>query len=251
MSVRVEQLSQWCYRGTWGVLTRWFRVPNQPPTLPVSPGETVKTFQPDVGFLRYLLLQFWIGLLLIDALILVGWIGITIASPLLGMLLAVPALILAVVPDIIAYLAVHLRFDTTWYVVGDRSLRIRRGIWVIHETTLTFENVQNVTVRQGPLQRYFGIASLLVETAGGGQPQPGSNGLQTTAAHRGLIEGVADAEGIRDLIMKHLRRSRTAGLGDEADRSCQSQVWTQAHLSVLREVRDAVRAVPPRATASD
>jgi uncharacterized membrane protein YdbT with pleckstrin-like domain len=43
-----------------------------------------------------------------------------------------------------AYIAIHLRYDTTWYVHGDRSLRIRRGIWVIHETTLTFENIQNV-----------------------------------------------------------------------------------------------------------
>jgi uncharacterized membrane protein YdbT with pleckstrin-like domain len=138
-----------------------------------------------------------------------------------------------------------LRFDTTWYVMGDRSLRIRRGIWVIHETTLTFENVQNVTVRQGPLQRYFGIANLLVETAGGGQPQPGSHGMQATAAHRGLIEGIADAERIRDLIMNRLRKSRTAGLGDEADLRHPTQVWTEAHLTALREVRDAVRALPP------
>ncbi len=251
MSGRVEQLSKWCYRGTWGVLTRWFRIPDKPPTLPASSGETIKTFQPDIGFLRYLLLQFWIGLLLIDALILVGWIVITAASPLVGMILVVPALILAIVPDIIAYLAVHLRFDTTWYVMGDRSLRIRRGIWVIHETTLTFENVQNVTVRQGPLQRFYGIANLLVETAGGGQPQPGSHGLQTTVAHRGLIEGVADAERIRDLIMTQLRKSRTAGLGDDADLRYQGQGWTQAHISALREVRDAVRALPPRATALD
>ena len=82
--------------------------------------------------------------------------------------------------------------------MSDRSLRIRRGIWVIHETTLTFENVQNVSVRQGPLQRYFGIANLLLETAGGGQSQAGPQGMQTTAAHHGLIEGVADAQPIGD-----------------------------------------------------
>ena len=64
--------------------------------------------------------------------------------------------------------AMHLRYDTTWYVLTNRSLRIRRGIWMIHETTITYENVQNVSVNQGPLQRIFGIADVLVQTAGGG-----------------------------------------------------------------------------------
>jgi len=248
MSERVEQASKWFYRGLWGVLARWFRVPDHPPTLPALSGDSITAFQPEVGFLRYLLLPFWIGLLLIDGLIFVGWLAITIAWPMVGVILVLPALILAVVPDIIAYLAVHLRFDTTWYVMSDRSLRIRRGIWVIHETTLTFENVQNVTVRQGPLQRYFGIANLLVDTAGGGQPQHGSQGIQTAAAHRGLIEGVADAQRIRDLIMNRLRKSRTAGLGDEVDVRDRGRVWTETHLSALGEIRDAVRALPPSAT---
>lgn len=245
MSKRVEQVSKWFYRGLWGVLTRWFRVPAHPPTLPAMSGETIDAFQPDNGFLRYLLFQFWIGLLAIDVLILVGWLVITIALPILGIVLFLPALFVAVVPDIIAYLAVHLRFDTTWYVMSERSLRIRRGIWVIHETTLTFENVQNVAVRQGPLQRFFGIANLLVETAGGGQSQQGSQGIQSTAAHRGLIEGVADAHRIRDLIMNRLRNSRTTGLGDELVAGHKGTAWTENHLSALREIRDAVHAIPP------
>ena len=248
MSERIEQVSKWFYRGLWGVLTRWFRVPDRPPTLPAISGESITAFQPDVGFVRYLLVPFWIGLMLFDGMVFVGWLAIMIASPLWGMILVVPALIIAIVPDIIAYLAIHLRFDTTWYVMSDRSLRIRRGIWVIHETTLTFENVQNVTVRQGPLQRYFGIANLLVETAGGGQPQPGSQGMQTTASHRGLIEGVANAQRIRDLIMMRLRLSRTTGLGDELDVQGREPVWTETHLLALREIRDAVRAIPPAAT---
>ena len=245
MSQRVEQVSKWFYQGLWGVLARWFRVPVRPPTLPVAPGDTIATFQPDEGFLRYLLFRFWIGLIIIDALIFIAWLVITIALPIAGILLALPALFLAVVPDVVAYLAVHLRFDTTWYVMSDRSLRIRRGIWVIHETTLTFENVQNVSVRQGPLQRYFGIANLLVETAGGGQSQHDAQGMQSTAAHRGLIEGVADAHRIRDLIMNRLRNSRTAGLGDDRDEDPSGTAWTADHLAALREIRDAVRALPP------
>jgi membrane protein YdbS with pleckstrin-like domain len=78
------------------------------------------------------------------------------------------ALVVIVLPDIIAYVAIHLRYDTTWYVLSSRSLRIRRGVWVIHETTLTFENIQNVSVDSGPLEQWFGIANVMVDTAGGG-----------------------------------------------------------------------------------
>ncbi len=241
MKDRVEQVSKWFYRGTWGVLTRWFKVPDRPPTLPTRAGEKAESFQPAEGFLRYMKLTFWIGLMLFDVAILVGWLVILAASPLAGLLLAVPALLIAIVPDIIAYLAIHLRYDTTWYVVTARSLRIRRGIWVIHETTITFENVQNVTVSQGPVQRWFGIADVLVETAGGGggEAQQANQGGQ--AAHRGLIEGIADAPRIRDLLLERLRRSQTAGLGDEQFGEGPRGTWTPSHLAALREVRDAAR----------
>jgi len=242
MNGRVEQLTNWCYGGLWGILTGWFRVPQQPPSLPSLHGEQHDTFRPADGFLRYLKLQFWILLVIIDLLVLVVWIGITVAVPMVGIVLAIPALVIAIVPDIVAYLAIHLRFDTTWYVLSDRSLRIRRGIWVIHETTITFENVQNISVRQGPLQRYFGIADVLVETAGGGgsAAQPGHSAAAATGPHTGLIEGVADASRIRDLLMNRLRQSRTAGLGDEASVTDLPRTWSPERLSVLREIRDSV-----------
>ncbi len=239
MNKPVEHVTKWIYSGVWGVLTHWFRVPKEPPTLPARPGEPVESFRPAVGFLRYLKLQFWVILAAIDTLIFVVWLAITIGVPWLGILLAPIAFAVAVLPDIVAYVAIHLRYDTTWYVISRRSLRIRRGIWVIHETTITFENVQNVSVRQGPLQRWFGVANVLVETAGGGGSQSDAHGGQSAAAHQGLIEGVADAPRIRDLLLARLRQSRTAGLGDEAADDEPTAVWTADHLDALRGIRDA------------
>lgn len=240
MSQQVEQVSKWIYAGLWGVLTRWFRVPDHPPALPSSPGSPVDSFKPAIGFLNYLRFQFWVGLLVIDGAILVAWIAVTIAEPAWGLILLAPALFLAIVPDIVVYLAIHLRYDTTWYVLSDRSLRIRRGIWIIHETTITFENIQNVKVHQGPLQRWFGIANVSIETAGGGG-QPQGQGSSWQASHCGLIEGVADAHRIRELIMSRLGRSRSAGLGDEelGGRHCG---WTAEQVATLREIRDLIAA---------
>jgi membrane protein YdbS with pleckstrin-like domain len=222
MSQQVEQVSKWIYAGLWGVMTRWFRVPDHPPTLPFVPGDSIESFKPAIGFLNYLRLQFWVGLFAIDGAILVVWVVIAIAAPVWGLLLLAPALFLAVVPDIFVYLAIHLRYDTTWYVLSNRSLRIRRGIWIIHETTITFENIQNVTVRQGPLQRWFGIANVSIDTAGGGGQQAHGEGNPWHTSHCGVSEGVA-------------------GLGDE-DLNGRSRAWSPEQVATLREIRDLIAA---------
>jgi membrane protein YdbS with pleckstrin-like domain len=246
---QVEEAGRWVYQGVWAVLVRWFRVPADPPTLPPAGGQPPHTFRPAAGFLSYLKLQFWIVLAVMDLAILVGWLVIAVASPVAGGVLFLPALAIAVLPHLVFYLALHLRYDTTWYVMSQRSLRVRRGIWIIHETTITFENVQNIKITQGPIQRFFGIADVLVETAGGGggqAAQQGKGGGGIGQGHRGLIEGVADAQRIRDLILSRLRETHTTGLGDEHElrpgrTGATHATWSPAHLALLREVRDAAR----------
>ena len=239
---RVEAAAESIYAQVWNVLERWFKVPVEPPTLPAEPPQDVTSFRPAPGFLRYLKFLFWLLLVIIDAAIFIAWLAILIAVPWLGLVLAVPAAAVAIVPDILAYVAIHLRYDTTWYVIGRRSLRVRRGIWIIKETTITFENVQNLRITQGPLQRYFGIADLIVETAGGGS-RTGPHGEVSLNSHVGLIEGIDNADELRTLILGRLRQSKTAGLGDEDDgqEHPTGSGITAEHLVVLREIRDTAR----------
>jgi membrane protein YdbS with pleckstrin-like domain len=237
-----ERLAARTYRGLWAILVPVFRVPPEPPALPVPAGERVDSFRPAGGLLRYLKFWFWLLLWPMDLAILVAWIAITVSLPWLGAILALPALALAVVPDVIVYIALHLRYDTTWYVMSERTIRIRRGIWVIRETTITFENVQNVKVTQGPVQRHFRIANLVVETAGAGSAA-GKHGA--IAPNQGVIEGIADASALRDRILRTLRASRSAGLGDEEERRAEPDgAWTAAHVEALRAIRDELKAMP-------
>src|SRR5262245_53480039 len=136
MSRQIEEATAWVYRGIWGGLTSWFRVPSGPPSPPGERDEDCRSFRPAAGFLRYLKLKFWIALLVIDLAILAAWLALFISRPVLAMWLAPVAFAVAVFPDIVAYVAIHLRYNTTWYVFTRRSLRIRRGIWLIHETTI-------------------------------------------------------------------------------------------------------------------
>jgi uncharacterized membrane protein YdbT with pleckstrin-like domain len=236
------------YRGVWRILADWFRVPRKPPSLPAGPAEHAESFRPSPGFLKRLKLQFWIVMVVIDVALLVLWIASFFVKVWLGLLLLPVLLVVAFVPYIIGYVAIHLRFDTTWYVLSDRSMRIRRGIWTIRETTITYENIQNVKVTQGPIQRLFDISNLLVETAGGGgrSPHPHGGG---GAAHLGLIEGVTNAAAIRDMVMARVRRSRTAGLGDEHEHEHHGSPtagWSAAHVEALRAIRSEVQKMSER-----
>ncbi len=235
-----ESRVPWVYKGIWGAITRWFRLPAEPPTLPAGDQSLVRSFHPAEGWLRYQKFVFWILLTLIDGLILLGWLVLTIAAPAIGIVLAPIAFAIAVLPDLVAYLAIHLNYDNTWYVLSDRSARIRSGVWIVKEMTITFENVQNVTVTQGPIQRYFGIANVVVDTAGGAQAKSGEH--KSHATHEGRMEGIDNAEEIRELILGRMRSSQSAGLGDEAAARRQTDSgWKPEHVTALREIRDTLR----------
>jgi Bacterial PH domain len=111
------------------------------------------------------------------------------------------------------YSLVRLEFEQHWYVVTDRSLRIRTGLWNLQESTMSFANLQQVEVHQGPLQRLLGLADVRVQSAGGGGDHEPGHG-DGHSLHRGVFHSVENAEEIRDLILERLRLFRAAGLGD-------------------------------------
>lgn len=108
--------------------------------------------------------------------------------------------------------ATRLDYELRWYLLTDRSLRIRAGIWTVEELTMTYANIQELTVHQGPIQRLLGIADLRVRSAGGGAARQEGNTVRES--HVAYFHGVDNATAIRDLILAHLRRHRDTGLGD-------------------------------------
>ena len=112
----------------------------------------------------------------------------------------------------------RIDIDQRWYLVSDRSLRIREGIVTLKEKTMTFANIQNVRIEQGPVQRMLGIADVQVRTAGGGgkasneQEHAGGKDM-----HIGYFRGVANASEIRDAVLERLRKQADSGLGDPDD----------------------------------
>lgn len=240
----VERAAEWVYRGVWRGISAGFKVPEGPPVLPAG-GTPVRSFHPSPDFLRYMKLYFWIAAILMDLWILGVWLAIAIADPVVGAFTVLPALVLAIVPDIIFYIALHLRYDTTWYVMDDRSLRSRRGVWNLLEHTITFENVQNVHLSRGPVQYLFGIWTIVVETAGAAE---GEGANRYAVGNKMILEGIADPTEIREIIMERVRRSRGVGLGDHrGEEAPTARSWSPAHLDVMREILAGVQTLRTKA----
>ena len=169
---------------------------------------------------------------------------------------AVRAIVFSVAALIFLFILAHtlfslavlrLDFEKRWYVVTDRSLRVREGVVTVREMTVTFANIQNVAVMQGPIQRMLGLADLQVETAGGGsahtnQKQVGPN------LHMAWFRGIANAEEVRALIQERLRKLKDTGLGDHDDHAPPAAA-APAFLEALRAVHAEARSLREAAGA--
>lgn len=230
-------MSAWKRWARTGLAT-WLKVPPEPQAPAGTPG-TVRTFRAAENYFRIKQLT-W----LVKQLALVGfaiafavglhqaWSNGTIHLPdgrsfqdptsrwIAGGILALHLLPLAVelISMPFTYALAWLDYDLRWYITTDRSLRIREGIWKVREITLTFANIQQMTIRQGPVQRLFGIADLVVTTAGGGgSPGPQAGQAHAEPVHTGTLRGVSNADEIRDWIQEKSRALKDSGLGDPDD----------------------------------
>lgn len=240
------------------------RVPARPEP-PPGDGASIRVFRASPAYFR-LRLAAWvlaqigtaIGLVVglffiarIDALQ-QGWLGVALS---VGEGLTW-FLYLAQLP--LGFAALRLDYDYRWYMLSDRALRIREGVLTVREKTMTFANIQQIGIRQGPVQRALGLADIEVRTAGGGSSGEGEGAHDL---HRGLLKGVTDAERIRDTIRRRVDAARDVHPPDPlADRSADAptdpdtpagpdRAGTGAH-DAARHLLDEIRAlravaVPP------
>jgi uncharacterized membrane protein YdbT with pleckstrin-like domain len=114
----------------------------------------------------------------------------------------------------VTFLLVGLDYSLRWYIVTDRSLRIREGVQHVREMTMTFANIQHIAIHQGPLQRFLGISDLHVRSAGGGGAEQANRRQGGDSMHIGYFRGISNAEEVRNLMIERMQRLRDTGLGD-------------------------------------
>lgn len=207
------------------LVLRILRVPPEP-AVPQG-ARVIRVFRAAPNYYRYRLML-WVGAQigalggLIGGLVFISNLQRTVDQPTIVLLLyAAEALAWAgyIVQLPMSLAALRLDFDMRWYILMDRSLRIRQGVFSIQEKTMTFANIQQISIRRNPLQRMLGLADVQVRTAGGGASSGGGGpyggaGHVGEGMHEAFFRGVDNPEEIRTAIRERVRLHRDAGLGD-------------------------------------
>lgn len=238
---------EWC--------ERFLRIPGDPEPPPGDEASTQR-FRAAPNFYKYLLFVWGlksVGLLAVmTPSVVLPLIAILMSEHgneiILAAFTTIPALILAITVALrlFALALVRLDFEKRWYLVTDRSLRIREGIVNVREMTITFANIQNISISQGPIQRAIGIADLRVDTAGGASSARHREKGMSQSLHTAWFRGVDNANVIRELIQKRLRELKDSGLGDREEAvAAVGPVGTTASDQLLA----ALRAVAAEAAA--
>lgn len=215
------------YEFAKSLVLRILRVPPEPLD-PMGDVRSLKVFRASPNFFRYRL-YVWIIRNVFSAFLLALGAGIFFAvllqsrAPSGEIILAAVSLIgvciLGTGHLVISFIMLRLDYEMRWYKISDRSLRIREGVLFVREMTMTFANIQNISISQGPIQRFFKIADLKVETAGGGgviQPDHSSQ-HPVFSMHIGIFKGIDNCDEVRDIMLARLKKLRDSGLGDVDD----------------------------------
>lgn len=117
-----------------------------------------------------------------------------------------------------ALVVLYFRYHTLWYRFTDEGVSMGYGILFRQEMQLTYTRMQDIHLSQDLLERWLGIGTVTVQTAG------------TGAASNLTISGVRDAEAIRDYLYARMR-----GVRGE-DKAAEGQN------ALLVEIRDALDA---------
>lgn len=117
----------------------------------------------------------------------------------------------------IVFLPLLFRYETLRYRFDDEGVFMSFGVIFRREMQLTYARMQDIHLSQNILERWLGIGTVTIQTAGSG-----------SAANMG-ITGVRDSEAIRDYLYARMR-----GVREVHDKP-------KPQDAVLVEIRDALK----------
>jgi putative membrane protein len=128
-----------------------------------------------------------------------------------------------------------VRYYTLRYRFDDQGIHAQWGLLFRREINLTYARVQDIHVRSGIIQRWLGLADLMVQTAAS------SSGPELT------IEGFREHHAIRDFLYTRMRGLRGKGaqvrasVAELAAPSEQAGAAQSELVRVLEDIRDELR----------
>ena len=126
---------------------------------------------------------------------------------------------------VVMFPPLFFKYETLRYKFEDDGMSMSWGILFRHEIHLTYRRIQDIHLSRNLIQRWLGLATLSIQTASGG------------ASPEMAIEGILEAEQLRDYLYSKMRGAR--GLGDDGIHN--EQPPQDEALTLLREIRDLLR----------
>jgi putative membrane protein len=133
-----------------------------------------------------------------------------------------PLFPIALVPLVCKYITLRYRFD-------DSGIAMQWGVLFRREIYLTYRRIQDIHLTRNIIQRWFGLATLAVQTASG------------SAAPEMSIEGILEAEPLRDHLYKQMR-----GAKHGKDEEPVVDPGHNESLVLLEQIRDSLRTIAKR-----
>ncbi|MGY5854381.1 MAG: PH domain-containing protein [Candidatus Thorarchaeota archaeon] len=113
---------------------------------------------------------------------------------------------------------------------------VRKGIVNITKKHVMFRVITYISSKAGPFDRLFGIGTVEIQTAGF------SGGAQAGSKPEEKIEGIPYFEGVRDFILRELRKFKTPYTTATEISLTEDQIEpSNETIVLLREIRDLLR----------
>ncbi|VAX39351.1 hypothetical protein MNBD_PLANCTO03-135 [hydrothermal vent metagenome] len=128
------------------------------------------------------------------------------------------------------FLPAYCRYATLRYRFDDEGVWMAWGVLFKREINLAYRRIQDINVTRGLIQRWVGLASVSVQTASG------------SATPEMTIEGVPDADGLRDFLYAKMRGSK----GLDTEPASGETAASDELLGLLTDIRDGIGALRER-----
>ena len=136
------------------------------------------------------------------------------------------------------------KYATLRYQFDDKGISMSWGVLFRREIVLTYRRIQDIHLTRGLLQRWFGLATVAIQTASG------------SASAEMSIEGILKAEPLRDFLYTKMRGARQGTTGDEFQDTIDGSGGAATvsfdadeALVLLREIRDSLSRLADREVA--
>ena len=124
----------------------------------------------------------------------------------------------------IVFVPLFIRYKTLKYRFDSKGVSMSWGLLFHTEVYLTYRRVQDIHVTRNIVERWLGLAKVPIQTASG------------TSGATMKIEGVRQAEELRDFLYKRMRGARS----DDSDETASLESKPEG-TRLLRQIRDALR----------